>query len=459
MYAIVDIETTGGSSKRHGITEIAIILHDGEKETSRYETLINPDTHIPYKIEQLTGISNEMVADAPRFHEVAKTIWELTEDRVFVAHNVNFDYGFIREHFAALGAQWRRKKLCTVRLSRKLMPGLASYSLGRIADHLNYTIEGRHRAMGDCEFTAHLFTLLLEKDKTSEIDYAVNPRSREAIFPPNFNRAKFDSLPASLGVYIFKDAVGKVLYVGKAKDLRKRVTEHFRGGTHTSLKNRFNDKIEDLDWIVCPNELIALLTEAKEIKRYWPPYNNLLKRISLNWGVYSYLDQNGILRLNYGRVGKWDKPIMSYKNQHDARMAIERICSQFELCAKFCGLQESHDRCDEDIHGKCHGACVGEEGADTYNKRCEEALLSLNEFGGSVIIRGAGFNETESSIVYLERGRYKGHGMMPNSEDFMIPDNIKQYIESGYDDQDMQGIIRGFLLKPKPKAEYEVVFL
>src|SRR5579863_6154979 len=164
MFAIIDIETCGNKFgyPQGRIIEIAIVIHDGLQVTERFSTLINPGCHISGFYSNISGINNDMVADAPQFHQVAKKIIELTEGRIFVAHNVGFDYGFIQEEFAFLGYKFRREKLCTVRLSRKLLPKRISYSLGHLCASLNIPIEGRHRALGDADATAKLFDLLLQ---------------------------------------------------------------------------------------------------------------------------------------------------------------------------------------------------------------------------------------------------------------------------------------------------------
>ncbi len=429
------------------MTEIAIIHHDGEKETGRYETLINPERRIPRNITALTGITNEMVEDAPKFPEVAKDIWEWTEGRVFVAHNVNFDYGFIREHFHQLGAKWHPKRLCTVRLSRKLMPGMYSYSLGKLAQQLGHAIDDRHRAMGDCDFTAKLFHMLLQKDEEDHIKFALNARSREATMPPNLDRKVFERIPESLGVYIFRGNKGKILYIGKANNLKKRVAEHFRGNTHTGWKSRLVEQINDVQWIECPNELIALLTEAREIKTHWPPYNDLMKRVSLNWGIFSYYDQNGYGRYTIGRVGKWAKPIVSFRNQHEARLALERLSREFTLCARYCDLQELTGHCIEEVHGPCFGACEQEEEPATYNQRYDQSREHLGTGNATLIIRGAGFQEHEESVVLIEKGRYMGHGLVPSGLKVNTADDVKTFIDTGYDDQDIQSIIRSHLFR------------
>ena len=193
-FAILDIETTGGNAAFHAITDIAIRIHDGNKVIDSFDSLINPNKPIPPFIVNLTGITNDMVKDAPTFEEVAEKIDQITENCIIVAHNVNFDYGFIRNEFRKLGKSFVRKKLCTVRLSRQILPNLYSYSLGKIAQQLGFKIEGRHRAAGDTDFTVKLFEILLEKDAEKFIDVALNQRSRESLIPPNLDKTKFDLL-------------------------------------------------------------------------------------------------------------------------------------------------------------------------------------------------------------------------------------------------------------------------
>lgn len=170
MYAIIDIETTGGSPRLEKITEIAICLHDGEKITGEYVSLVNPERNIPYFITNLTGITNEMVEDAPRFFEIAKVIVEMTEGRTFVAHNARFDYSFIRQEFKSLGFNFRRNIIDTVALSRKLLPGHRSYSLSSICKDLKIMINGRHRAAGDALATVKLLEILMAKDREMNRD-------------------------------------------------------------------------------------------------------------------------------------------------------------------------------------------------------------------------------------------------------------------------------------------------
>ena len=214
MYAIVDIETTGGYAAANGITEISIHIFDGTRVVEIYETLINPRQPIPYNIQSMTGITDDMVKDAPLFEEVAEKIYELLKDNIFVAHNVNFDYSFVKSHLAASNYELTTKKLCTVRLGRKIFPGFPSYSLGNLCHSLNIIINDRHRAGGDSEATVKVFQLLLQNDKEQFIVKSLSKTSKEQTLPPNVPKEHFDQLPYTPGVYYFHNEKGKIIYVG-----------------------------------------------------------------------------------------------------------------------------------------------------------------------------------------------------------------------------------------------------
>src|SRR5690606_32756918 len=252
--------------------------------------------HIPLHISALTGISNEMVADAPTFAEIAATVYQLLEGRIFVAHNVNFDYSFIKHHLAFCGYSWNAPKLCTVRLRRQVLPGFASYSLGKLSQQLNISITNRHRAGGDATATGILFSLLLEKGPDA-IQAMLKKASKEQALPPNLPKENFERLPQTPGVYYFKDQKGKVVYVGKAKNIKKRVSAHFSGQNPNPQRQNFMRSIYDIDFVSCGTELIAFLLEAVEIKRLWPENNRALKRFEPKYGLYSYEDQKGYIRL------------------------------------------------------------------------------------------------------------------------------------------------------------------
>ncbi len=297
MYAIVDIETTGSYAANNGITELAIVLHDGNKIVDRFETLINPLTPIPHYVQVLTGIHPGMLEDAPVFAEVADRVYRMLRDAVFVAHHVNFDYSFVKHQLEVCGFELDTKKLCTVRLSRKVFPGLSGYSLGKLCRDLDIPIVNRHRAGGDADATVILFEKILQRDSQGAVRQMLHGKSREQYLPPNLPSEQIASLPYTPGVYYFHDQKGKVIYVGKAKNLRSRVCSHF-SNNHTGLrKQEFLRNIYSVSWKDCGTELMAFLMECVEIRRLWPAYNSSLKRFEQTYGLYAYEDQSGYLRL------------------------------------------------------------------------------------------------------------------------------------------------------------------
>ena len=275
-YAIVDIETTGGSPKNSKITEIAIYKHDGTQVIAEFSSLVNPEMRIPEFVSRLTGITDRMVEDAPKFFEIAKHIIEFTSDCIFVAHNVGFDYGILRNEFKMLGYDYRRPHLCTVRASRYVIPGMASYSLGKLTRELGIQLENRHRAGGDALATAHLFTLLIEKDAgglQSFIQLEVNPK----ILHPNLDLEKLDELPAKTGIYRFYNEFKQLIYIGKSKDIKKRVEQHLRNST-TKKAIQMRTEIAHIEYELTGSELVALLLESELIKQQKPIYNRTLRK-------------------------------------------------------------------------------------------------------------------------------------------------------------------------------------
>jgi DNA polymerase-3 subunit epsilon len=325
MYAIVDIETTGGHASGNGITEIAICIHNGKKIVERYSTLVNPQRDIPVCISALTGITNDMVCGAPPFEDVAADIFHLLHNKIFVAHNVNFDHSFVRYHLAAAGYDLQCNKLCTVRLGRKILPGLPSYSLGKLCRHLNIENESRHRAGGDAEATAKLFSILLQSDKANHIQQALKQNSKEQNLPANLPKQDVDALPYTPGVYYFHDEKGKVIYVGKAKNLKKRVCSHFTGNNPGPQRQEFLRNIHHITYQLCGTELIAFVLEAVEIKRLWPKYNRSLKRFEHAYGIYAFEDQRGYLRLAVDKHRKMTGAIYSCNTLYEGRTVLLQL--------------------------------------------------------------------------------------------------------------------------------------
>lgn len=449
MYAIVDIETTGGYSGYHKITEVAIYHHDGINITDNFRLLLNPGRNIPYFITGLTGISNEMVHDAPRFEDAAGEIFSWLDGRVFVAHNAHFDYSFLKKEFEDVGINWNSKKLCTVRLSRKIIPGLRSYSLGRLAESLGIHITDRHRAGGDAEATAKIFDLLIKRDTEGAIAKALKKNGGETILPPNLSRSEFDKLPAKPGVYYFHDGKGKVIYVGKAINIKKRIAGHFTGDAREWNRSNIRNEIHQITFELTGTELIALIHESQEIQRLWPKYNLAQKYKVEEWGIYDYEDRNGYIRFSITPRTRGSVPIISFTTKGDAWNFMWEKIREHQLCSKLCGLQKTSDACYEHQSGNCHGACMQIEEPKLYNERVKQAIDSISEQEQSLAIVGRGRNTDEHSIVVVEKGVFLGFGYFDKSENFSSLGEAKLYIKAGKENRMVQNIVNSYLLNPK----------
>lgn len=416
LYAVVDIETTGGHASANGITEVAINIHDGNEIVESYTTLINPGIPIPAHITALTGIDDAMLEDAPVFDDVALQIYQLLHDKVFVAHNVNFDYSFLKHHLAAAGYDLQCTKLCTVRLSRKLIPGKASYSLGKLCTALEIPIYNRHRAAGDADATSILFNLLLSADDNGVIAEMLKKTSKEQALPPNLDKASILRLPNQPGVYYFKDSKGKIVYVGKAKNLKKRVTSHFTGNNANRQRQDFLRTIHHVEFVVCGTELMALILEANEIKRLWPENNRAMKRYEHKYDLYVFEDQNGYLRLAIDKHKKNNRAFQSFNNLLEGYNFLNQLVDKYQLCARLCYLQKTATKCYAHENGQCFGACSGIETVTVYNKKLNAALADIQKQQPSFALVDEGRADNEFSCLVVENGQFYGMGYFTDTK-------------------------------------------
>ncbi len=419
LYAIVDIETTGGHANAHGITEIAIYIHNGTEVVEKYETLINPFQEIPIFIQSLTGISEEMVENAPSFKEVAPRIFSLLDQKIFVAHNVNFDYSFVNHHLKQEGYHLSSRKLCTVRLARKIFPGLPSYSLGKLSRNFNIENPGRHRAGGDALATATLFKMMLDADEHQYIREALSVK--EHALPPFISRKEIDDIPRQPGVYYFKDKKDKIIYVGKAKNLYKRILSHFSNNSPYKNKQEFLREIRKISHQVCGTELQALILETAEIKRLWPIHNKASKSPERRYGLYVYEDQKGYIRLGLGKKTKYAKPYHQFSSLTESYLLFRGLCTEHQLCPKLCGLQKSNHACASLANEQCRGACEGVENRIDYNERVQHLLEDISKDAPSYILIDNGRNKLERSCILVDKGGFYGMGYITEQH---IPRNI-----------------------------------
>ncbi len=441
MYAIVDIETTGGYAANNAITEVAIVLHDGKREVKRYETLVNPGMAIPPYVQSLTGITHELVADAPFFNEIAPQLHEWLHGHVFVAHNVNFDYSFLKHQFKACGLELESRKLCTVRLSRKVFPGSPGYSLGKICNFLDIPVSNRHRAGGDADATVLLFEKILQSGGQSVIDSMIKGRNPEQWLPANLPAGQLDDLPQTPGVYYFHDGKGKVIYVGKAKNLRKRISSHFANNKAARQKQDFLRTIHTISHQVCGTELMAFLLECIEIKRLWPLYNRSLKRFEQVYGLYVYEDRKGYLRMVIEKRKKQLQPLYTFSLLVEGQRLLWKLIREWNLCPKLCYLQTDDDPCEGIKQDYCRSACEQQETAAVYNERVLAATRSLVESLPSFTIFDKGRTPREKSCILVEQGKFYGMGYLPDDLPIPLPGELKSYLTPYPENDYMRGLV------------------
>ncbi len=336
MYAIVDIETTGGNAASSAITEIAVVLYDGEKVVDRFATLIDPGCHIPHYITALTGISNATVAGSPSFAEVAESIYNILNNKIFVAHNVNFDHSFLQFHLKQAGYDLKVKKLCTVRYARKIVPGLQSYSLGRLCQHLGIAITDRHRATGDVNATVLLLQLLMQQDEQGiQLKEMLKGRNPHSYLPMHVPVETIEALPYTPGVYYFKDQQGKVLYVGKAVNLKFRVRSHFTNNASGRRRQDMIRKVYSISYTCCATELMAFVLESVEIKRLWPEFNRSQKRQEPFYGLYCLEDRAGRMRLVVEKKKKNLPALHTFAQPYEGLQLARRFAAESGVADKW----------------------------------------------------------------------------------------------------------------------------
>ncbi len=449
MYAIIDIETTGGSALIEKITEIAIYLHDGEQITGEFSSLVNPERNIPYFITNLTGITNEMVEDAPRFFEIAKKIVELTEGCTFVAHNARFDYSFIRQEFKSLGFNYKRNILDTVSLSRKLLPGHRSYSLGNICKELNIQITGRHRASGDALATVKLFEILLAKEReTGGNKTALSANTKLAKLHPKLDVSKLDNIPEEPGIYYFYNENGDLIYIGKSRNLHERVNTHMSNNT-TNRAMEMRDQIADIDWEITGSELIALLKESFEIKKNKPIYNRAQRRTGFQWGIFTFTDRNGYINYRYGPLDNDDSPVSVFTSKEKTKSKLNHLVQTYSLCQKLAGLYETEGACFHYQVGLCNGACSGKESPERYNERASKALDEFIFARRNFIIIDKGRDESERCAIKIVNGKFSGWGYFNINDMGFGLNAVHECINPYMDNSDIQVILKSYLKNNK----------
>ena len=448
MYAILDIETTGGKYNEEGITEIAIYRFDGHKVVDQFISLVNPEKAIQPFVVKLTGINNNMLKNAPKFYEVAKRIVEITSGCILVAHNSDFDYRVLQTEFKRLGYDYRSQTLCTVQLSKKLLPNQETYKLGKLVRALGIPISDRHRASGDALATVKLFKLLLAKDIEKDIiKNSVKTELRDKLSPKLLDI--LDTLPHRTGVYYIHRADGTIIYIGKSKDIKKRVNQHFTG-TKRKAKN-IQREVAAVTYEETGNELIALLKESEEIKKNQPKYNRAQRRFIFQYALYQKKNDDGYVSLHFGKIDKRRKAITSFASFLEAKNFLFKITENYQLCQYINGLSNGSGPCFQYEVKECKGACSSEETAKNYNKRVTQFINDYTLKNSSRIIIDKGRSHDERSAILIENGVYLGFAFYNLNHQINNIEILKDIITPMQDNRDVQHIIQSYLRRKKVK--------
>jgi DNA polymerase-3 subunit epsilon len=307
-------------------------------------------------------------------------------------------------------------------------------------------MSNRHRALGDTEATAILFKLMFASNVDSTFEQELTILNKEAKLPANLSGETYNNLPEKCGVYYFYNENKDVVYVGKSKNIKKRITQHFTSVDSTSRKNNMMREIADISYELTGSELVALLKESEEIKLLSPKFNRAQRRIRFNIGIIQYQDQNGYLRLGIDRKSITNAPsYLKFTSQSEARSFLHYIVKKGNLCQKLVGLQTGKGACFEQQLGMCNGACTKTESPAKYNARVKKTIESYSLAGDSYLIKDIGRSDDEYSVTWVQNGAYQGYGYFSN--DIYDTELIKEGIKRAMDNRDVIGIIKSFLNK------------
>lgn len=443
IFSVVDVETTGGNPDYASITEIAIVKTDGAKILDTFESLVNPESSIPAGISRLTGITNEMVAGQPVFEKLSHDIQEFLKDTVFVAHNVHFDYGFIREGMKKSGKKMELDMLCSVQYTRRVFPGLSSYSLGSICNHFGISNRARHRAMGDARATAELLHILMHHDQGLKYLKQLLKRSALLVLPGNVHTGLFDTLPHSTGVYRFLNHAGKPIYIGKAKDIKSRIRQHFTENGRNKFNRFRRNEIYDINWTETGSETVAMILEDNDIRKHWPIYNKAQKFQSGHYRIIYYLDRSGNFRLGIQTGAHKNEVLLAFDSMTSARNQLIQIVKEHRLHPALCNV---------------FNPSLSEVTLNEHNQRCEILIESLTGNTPDLFLLDKGRDHNEVSIILVRNRKCIGFTFI-NFDQKINAEYIENNLIPVQHSTNIQWIIQSYVLRNpercKTKSEIE----
>lgn len=408
--------------------------------------MVNPEREIQPFVVNLTGINSNMLKNAPKFYEVAKRIVEITEDCIIVAHNADFDYRILKTEFKRLGFNFKRKTLCTVELSKQLIPDMESYSLGKLTRALGIPVSDRHRANGDAQATVKLFKMLLNKDLEKTIIKNAIKIEKKSNLSTNLKDI-IEELPTDTGVYYIHNANGDIIYIGKSRNIKKRITQHFTNKSSKSKK--IQALVSAVTYEKTGSELAALLKESEEIKKNKPIFNRALRRTIFTHALYSFKDENGYLNLKIDKANGRELPITTFGTRSSGKHFMFKATQDYNLCQKLTGLYVSSTSCFEYNVKECYGACINEELPEDYNKRVSALIEKHSYENKNMLIIDKGRDLDEKSVYLIENGIFKGMGFFDLNHQINNKEVLQSLITPMENNKDNQHIIQSYIRKNK----------
>ncbi len=444
MYAVLDIEATGGKKGEEDIIEVAIFKYDGTKIIDQLISLVSPEREIDPYVQRLTHITPKMVKSAPKFHELAKRIIEITDGAILVGHNVEFDYRMLKQEFKKLGYTYYRETIDTVPLSEKYFPQASSYSLGKLSKELGIPVSDRHRASGDARATLELYKLLQAKDFLKDI--SKKEVATERILPEGKFSEHYRNLPNAIGLYYFFDENDQVIYLSKGLNIAQNIRKLLTG--KTGLGNQLRIRFNHVKAETTGNELISWIKENHEIKTLKPALNSKRKKINFPYSI-CLQEKNGYKTLVINRSNKKNNCLLRMSSLSFAQQFLSLITEEYELCPLLNGTSPCEEHCFSYEIGECHGACVGNESPEEYNMRVDRFLDKINLDNKTFLITGNGRTLGENSFVWMKDGVCEGYGYYEFHHQINNTKRIKERMIPVESDEDINSIVKGFLFSEK----------
>lgn len=453
MYAILDVEATGGKVGEESIIEIAIYKYDGKEIVDQFISLVNPEKKIDQYVQKLTHISDKMVLSAPKFHEIAKRIVEITDDCILVGHNVMFDYRMLKQEFDRLGYNYEKEWIDTFEYSEKLIPGLPSYSLGKLCQSLGIVVTDRHRASGDARATITLFKMLIDKDSQKIII------KKTGLKQPKKAHSKYqkllDNLPNSIGVFYLYNSRKELIYISRSNNIARSVNQIFTSKTLKS--NKLKRYTRSVKFEETGSGFLAAIKENNEILNNQPMYNaRLIENKAYPFGLYYLESKRGYSRLEVGKIRKV-QPVLKFKTKERAKDVLGKIIKDYNLCQQVNAGIKSDESCFQYKVNKCNGACIKEEPREVYNKRIENFIKTTEYPSTTFLIIDKGRKGIEKSFYLIENDEFKGYGYYEFHHQIKSLDKIHNILIPILETEEIKNMLKYFLYKVSSNSTQIVV--